>query len=1405
MQNKDRISRQYADKMYLLSFIDTSDRLDILLLEIRHLQQSIIDSLHVPTLLLPLRYEEEIIFGEWQAALESETSLPDIATVASRGILRYPAPGECTRSYYKTDQLICGEDEANGYGTEEKESPEFESSALGQKRKGMRRQLHDRIGQVWIEDLWSRSERRNYHALRALQILKQQIFKDKVCLYRYGKSANLLDLQEDKIERHLSKPAFMIAKRGIMKRVGRYIAILRTHQQSFGKSLDFGLQRYPRPSIERRREIGIFNDFLSNRSRDIQHDMLHLVNHLTEDRKKKEQPKENNGREISMLFHGWSQFTSVKNTQLYDDVARYSEDFQHNDYQDVSYVDTSIWSPDRPDLQPLIAREVARSILKSRLEGLSDTYLSNRSNDLTQLMVQLSRIIVDECEDNKQLQVLHETSRKLVYTLAMDLLAASVKGASYLYALYLELIAEGLENQLRSQTGIRLEIAFDLNSGVGAYYKDFMWYFRLRLTAHWVKNLLQARKQEDVEKNVAPPGNLEMNNTLIEGVDNVCEDILTFLDENTPKMRKSVGHHWQSIVEKMMEVIGESSMLEEAKQWRLKRADDSLCEKVNEGEVEYEKGEKKYHRSTMLLDVRVQNYLVRLLVAQKKQEYKPLYYMDLSGFTYKGQLEKFAYYYGFPGPFQQNIPYIAASDNGLETLTKCYHPRNLFRQLHDIPHQCAILRSMDLLGTSRHSRSLRFSWVELTRQIHKDMNLGRDLFSIALEFYTWRRDSPKSRLLSCMNLIAFSLPAFQSGAKIPDPNNKLTKASQKIVEKLEMWMYADDVTDIQEKIKEQLNQVKNKITNCTHISLQQEAVGVKGGPINEEFIANYGAVAINGAFSILKASDSNSIRRLEQLAGYKLKHLLKLLRDYREYIQKNLFKGENCSIASSSQDKEYWNCFDELRELEKDVTEHTKSHDTHIVDNLSQLGSLHAFLKIRDEHVCTSSDHYFYKLLFNSIGSEWPENNSKWTLPQLITPVMLVRMAVSNFYKSADVLKNTEEGDSGFVNNDADNLPRNAYNLYEVLSKGSWVEKSLDGKSIRTRYLNTLGRYDVVGMTPVRLPCKCTVPQFEEGIKDRLDEHFVTHFSRREIAWMLNIYRFSGPQPVDTVSSKHCDVFDDENDYQVVSILSLSLQRRAMRLNITHRLLDAVTNNHLENHYADTTVERALQTMIKNNNKQLNIKALLTDGWGDLLLVFLYKNDNEDSNIKLEQKGQLLEDFFNLQNSLYEDFMIDRTEMIYTPQCLDAIVYRQASLYEKGIEEEKNYRFYFSIRFQDDRKLERVIRNFVATLQTKFKNKNTCKPDEADIPWIKEIVVFDMPGAYDVRVYFKVDYTAYMLNKPDSIYVAMIDWLRKVDKQDPAWKAYKNMLSVIDKLETGIERFSNCNEGVLPPNNGASL
>ena len=1171
----------------------------------------------------------------------------------------------------------------------------------------LKKRLLSRIGEIWTADMWVRGERQHYHALRALQILKQQIFHDKLRLFKEAKYANLLNL--NKYKTGLSKPEFLILRRGIHFRIERYITSLRTQQQNFGKSLDFGLQRYPRPSVDRRREIGIFNDFLSNRTIDLQADTLHLLAKITDTEEKTLY------KESSMILHGWSPLMNVRNKQLWDNVRRDAEELNENtslEKQDISYLDTSFWSPDRPDLQPLVSKEIAYSALRSLSNGFSDNYFANKVNELTKLWVLLSKEITTGTDNVVGLEVIHKNSECLIRDMVSDCIAVSLKGISYLYALYLSSIGLGLENLLRlnKNNEIKLESVEELSRGISAYNDYYAWYFRLKFTAFWLQR---------ISKNQALPMS-KLDQVVFDGIEGVCEDLIIFLDKhNISGVRCPVGKKWKKIYNDLEASVQKTNILNIIIAWKKSRRKDTW------DEVKQRSGKKEYHRSTIRLNARLQHFMFIETIKHKLKPYKALSRLAVSDTAMSDKFlsRSLCAAYGIQLD-SINIPY---------TKEYCNHSKQLFRQLHDIPFQCSVMHSIDLLGRLDKEQHNRPNWKQFVHQVHNDMSLGRDFFSFALEFYTWNRESPKSRLLLSINMLAFSLP-FLKSVQI--------EVLQKFYENINHWLTPDKKDELDD------------ICKLSHKKIRNKYIKKDTGSLNIDNVKRIGAIQLDDAFCKDNVI-AKSKRRLEQISGYKLKELLTILNIHIKPI-----------IEDSNKRKDIF-------------TQCRNKNEKNIVDNVLLISNLIEFLKIRDDEICRSNkDNEFFHLILNSCGTNNQSQLKKVSDDsESIIPIIITRLALSSSYTTANPKVISHQGSNADFNNNF-----NILSLADVLKKDRWLQPVsyyFDKKGQKrinyNNYSIVLGRYDVVSFIHTNLPCLCRVSYFPKDngkiqIEDMTSienhnekEAFITHFPRREIAFSLKLYG-------------DCD-FNDAA-YKLYAISSISLQRRSMRLNLLYRLLNA---RYLKDkqHFLESSVEYNLNKLIasfekKNSLRQegLVIKVLLTDGWGDLLLVFMCKNDEM-------QVGNLYDDLILLQQALYEDFMVDRTELIYTPQCLDHMDFRG------------KYRFNFLFRFQEDRQLERSILNFIKALQEKKKylpkwiNK---KNSGGDLD-----IVFT-PGQYDIRIHFHID-TQY--RHIDNIYNTLIEWLAKPEINEAEagetyhlynqW--YNDGLSFIDKLEAVIEKI----------------
>lgn len=1237
-----------ADNLYLMAFIDMIDRFNILLSEIRHLQQTMIYSLHTPLLFLPLRDEEANIFGGWtknkklQDALEKKRKF---AYVASECVQRYPEP-------YKAIRYVI-------------DNPKVDIATLSSTKD----KLLAAVGHIWTTDLWTDSERLHYYGLSALQILKQQVLHDKLIFVTEAQGAEIVALHKKPHIHHekTAKPLLMILRSAVLSRINRYIGVLRTHQQNFGKSLTFGIQHYPQPNLERRRDIGIYSDFLSNRTHDMQHNMLNFIKEFNSEHQNNPKP---------VILHGWSQSPIMSASQLHDVVSMdLMKDGKHDlSIQHISYIDTSFWSPDRPDLQPLVAKQVATSIIGSHMDHLSDQYLSNNVNSFSNLIATLQQVISEHNTEISYDRKLVEKYRTLIINdVAADFLAITIKGVAYLYAQFLAVLGKGLENLLCDQRGqIKLMRFYDLSHGVTSYEEYFVWYFRLRLNAFFMCQIAYTKLSS-------------LDKMVINGTQQICEDIITFLDQKARPTTKPVGRRWKNLAEKMEKIIKNHDFVWTSRQWCLKRNRDTWCDQKNKA------GNKTYHRSTIHLDMRLREFMFRGTLQQKQEMANKPLSQELD----KSLQDEFQLIYGLQSESMQSS----------EIPQQHHFPRLIYRHLHQIPFQCAIMRSIDLqgnrLGEVSHSSSFfssskeeyrtksthqqgktqqsrKHHWRDFITEVHTDMSLGREKFSLGLEFYTWGRESSLNRLSLCNNLINFVLPS-------------LKKDFSEVAEHLSVWLHGAEsehnTAQYLKKLIKQYSHQQLKRYFCDHRSPELERVGSK---------------TISHAFSYIRGDRCIELRRLEQLAGYKLMTLLDL---YEQPI----------------------------------VSKDKKSLP---IKTIKSLRAVAVYLTIRGD----KGKERFYSLILKAFNGTTHAKE----LPKRIPPVLISRSALSNHYL---LTTNLAQKNSHITSERAHTKA-----LQKTLSQYSWTQSFVDEPEHQKGLLvSVLGRYDVVGITPARLPCKCRVISFE-GDHNNKNEEFVSHFTRREVALPVNIYNMQGHNICDAKSP-------------VFTFLSISLQRRSMRLSFLYRILDAVatfeaahdtTSTKEQEPYYFADVGMIVLETLQELSPYIRIQGYLTDGWGDLLLAISLTEKGK--KVTSAEKNKLIDAMFALQKTFYEDFMVDRTELVFTSRCIDYIAAHD------------DYHFNFTLRMLEDRKLEYSIDNFIKSI----KDKVDQLPEWVDKDKFKLVTT---PG--------KTDFTLYIIakkgNEALNVHHDIFNWLaRKSDHQDNTW--HTDGLSLIDKIETRIER-----------------
>ena len=845
MKNKNETSPPVSgDLLYLLCWQDTLERLDTLILELRHYQVSLIHALREPILYLPLRLEEAFLWGQdWvkeyprsggsriQRCLDERPE-----SLVRRWLCRYPDPHAKAK------------DSGTGTG----------GSNIKRERQvdEVERILAEQIKNAWRGFLGER-QRRYYQLLQASQVFKQQILCDKVILCREALAAGLhrpVEAGEAQQYRH-DRARFLVLRQVVHRKISAHIERLRDFQRAFGIDQDLGIQDHPRPSVGRRRELGIYSEFLSGRTRDLNRDIRLLLRRF--------RPAQYTHTEE--VFHRWrhdatSRFFSFEDRVGFSDLDRRREtgslgstadpllsgsDSNSDCRREVGrsdalstyrFVNTSYFMPERPDLQSAIAHEVAHGVIRDHYENLSDWALGciDDKDFFGQLLIELRR--QDEAFRAKYMVAgeLELIPPDFLRELACDFLAAAVKGLAYVYALFLDLIGFGLDFMGRrdgvERSDLDLEMALRPEAApLGILYRR-QWYLRLRLVVAW----MQAIHHWDVEE-----GSLEAD--LLGGVEQICADLNQYLNFLLPRSRHQDGSLWEILGDQLCWVVEDSQAAKEVKAWRRERSQD----RIKEGESP---GPQHFPRSMARFPKWTRDCLYQVQLQMKCQPHRPL-----SGDFANSEVDldkRFCEFYG-----------VQMELDGASGQRKDKSSGSLYRHLYDIPWQSALMRARDLLRWEVKEKKCQqaSAWDgRILEILHFDFPLGRELFHLGLEFYENYVESPLERFRVVTLLLEREV--FRKDKDAPLRKGEYSD----LLKRLEVWL---------ESRKSRSSWALEK--------------WIKKGNINEIQMSWRESVALEH----LKEIETNDPKdsgydpalenRLGRLCGYKLKQLYDILEEFQ--------------------------------------------------------------------------------------------------------------------------------------------------------------------------------------------------------------------------------------------------------------------------------------------------------------------------------------------------------------------------------------------------------------------------------------------------------------------------------------------------------------------------------------------
>ncbi|NOZ83816.1 MAG: hypothetical protein GXP60_03265 [Epsilonproteobacteria bacterium] len=767
------------EALHLLLWHDCIERLDILLLEARHLQTNIIYALRKPELYSYLEWEETRLWPEgdtWNECIKNEGQFDSLVNEI---ILLYPSPKNIEKELSKLNE------------SEKSKTKKTVIEAV----KDAKERHH-----------WHTDQTLSYLSLQKLQILKQNIFKDKMILCRHGINAFFYK-KGDNIGSAQSK--LLLLRSAILEKIRDYIERIGDHQAHFSKTHDIGLQDHPRPAVERRREQGIYSSYLSTYCKDVGREINLLLDCFDNKPKHKAEWYE------PEIIHRWNHDFTSRSKTFINEVA--VEDELHRYH---FYVNSSYWTPDRPDLQSILVHECGHGFVKARLDNLSESKLSNKDDVFITLIRQIKQCLdiygVERRLGCKDLQL----------EIAVDLISATINSTGYLYAIFLEMMGNGSAGLFAwgDDDVYDLSLINHLEGAGGVHVLEYEWYIRLSLICAWLEKIhdVNEQPQSDIQK---------LDIRLIRSCQFLLTQQLDYLESITPDEQKC-GDYLRELLKQMTRCIKSSNALKKAAEWRSDRTRAFSERKDGTKEVHpFPRRSKPLcpWAKVLLLESFRLNIISR---NQKNNEELDSYISDVYGLD--------------------NISFTKMDLSKIYTDNDHVHNiklPDLFDHISDISWVRSFLSSLDFVDyLSKEKNGGDFQdlqdqkgEVDFIKKIHTEISLGRESFQLALDFHLDSVESKFSRLADVRRLM-------REWCK---HNNQVPHTE--LYEKINAWLGNDkDPEDI----------------GCTFIKIHQDEL--------KRCVKKY---SVNDLMSLktLNKYDALYHNRLERLRGAKLQELLDIL------------------------------------------------------------------------------------------------------------------------------------------------------------------------------------------------------------------------------------------------------------------------------------------------------------------------------------------------------------------------------------------------------------------------------------------------------------------------------------------------------------------------------------------------
>jgi hypothetical protein len=717
----------------LLSWLDTFERTDALILEIRHVQETIASQLRSEQFYEPFRYEDHYLWGRYTSHIKHDVESIDWYHV----LTALPSVSEGCEILSK---VWCPEFPPREGS---KVAIEVETRKIAPYRRWFDYDAHmDCVNEcrkrrhiVSVKNTFHANDDRLYDALRYLQLLKRDILRDKLILaYR---ALELFpqdqDSPSDRDGRKNLDPlaCFLIFRRGALHGLHARLSHFRDVVSTVQEVLNLSLERDPTPTVRRRRDQGIYTTDLSDSCRQIAREIESFLTQIrfgdvTSD------GYVDHDEQLEFLIHRYTRAhtSTVRVDESPDNTSRTdSQRAAEIPAPRAAFVLSSFWMPERPDLQPTIAHEVAHTFIKRDYQDLSPIALDGMDDPLALLLREVSYVF-EQYSSRFVYFIFSPRNREVLLTeLACELIGIAVHQTSYIFAQFLELVGFGTEDLFDpaptvdiAQTNVQLQENIP-------FLRDRRpeWYLRIMLPLAFLRAVSGKTRDQDHRVKY-------LEDLVQVGIATMTERIRYQLSNWMDGEQKEDWETWFEMTNVLVETIERSSFVRSTVDWLRTGRIDKLAFWKKRAWVSMPYSRYLPGLSDVIKNDCLGAWLDRLLECPRMLgEYIKATYPPGEKVTDTSAREAFRKLY-------LNSPQI------VEYQRTDKPERRLFGHLIDIPWQTASLTAHDFLGCELAGQKYALPYSQWLTAIHEFSWLGRDMYHTALEFIVWHERPSIGRL-----------------------------------------------------------------------------------------------------------------------------------------------------------------------------------------------------------------------------------------------------------------------------------------------------------------------------------------------------------------------------------------------------------------------------------------------------------------------------------------------------------------------------------------------------------------------------------------------------------------------------------------------------------------------------------